>query len=156
MVGLIHRPIIFMASIGRMSYKRFIFSGLLLLLVGGYFLPWIQLEVVPVWGVYLPALAAEQFGSGHLMHLLSFAYLLTPMWAIARFWRVGLGGSWPKQTELYLAVVWLLLTGGYLAYLAADSILTLRLLPGFYVSIGAGLIACGYGLWIRPITNKAS
>lgn len=112
-----------------------LFLALCILTTVSFFLPWIQLEVVPVQGRYLPELAYEQYGSGHLLYYLSFLYFGLPLWAIFSFWRLLIAEGWPTRWEIVALVFWLLTCGGFLLYTDLTSVLTLQLREGYYIAV---------------------
>lgn len=111
------------------------------LLVGAFFFPWVQLEVVPVQGRFLPELVAEQFGKGSVWHLSSYLLYGLAVWAVIVFWRVVFRYSirWCFWDLLIAGIG--VLTWTSLSYYALFSALTFQLKWGGVLAMGAWLTA---------------
>jgi hypothetical protein len=55
---------------------------LCLIIVFSFFMPWMQLEMVPIKGIHLNEIALENYGAGHIMAKLIYALYLLPVLAI--------------------------------------------------------------------------
>lgn len=111
---------------------------LALLLVVSYWWPWVQLEIVPVEGWYLPELAREKYGHAHWLYYLSFAFWLLPLWGLAILWNNLLGRPL-RLRWVHWPVMVILLSGMlFLGYQVLFSALNLSLREGFWVAHVAG------------------
>lgn len=112
-----------------------------LLLIGSYFFPWVQLEVVPVQGRFLPELVAEQFGKGSVWHLSSYLLYGLAVWSVIVFWRVVFHYSIRWSVWDWLVAVIGAITWAMLFYYALFSALTFQLKWGVVLAMGAWLTA---------------
>ena len=127
------------------------------LVLGSFFMPWLQMEVVPVEGRFLPELAAEYYGKGHLMVMLSYLIFVVPLYALFVVWRMVYNLSPGSGYFLIPIGLITMIIGAVLVYFDGTDTMNIHIRFGyFFLLAGVTVVSVLVWNWQRFTSGNAA